>query len=81
MGKVQGVCFRSFIEAKVKELGGLVGFVQNDPDGSVYMEIQGRRENIMALMIACHLGPEGAKIDKINVYRAEEKNCTGFEVR
>jgi acylphosphatase len=39
-GRVQGVFFRASTKAKAEELG-ISGFVQNEPDGSVYIEAEG----------------------------------------
>lgn len=80
-GNVQGVCFRSFIAGKVKEIGGLSGLVQNEDDGSVYIEVEGEREKIKELVIACYLGNGVASVENVNVQRAEVKEFEGFEVK
>jgi len=39
-GKVQGVFFRKYAQMTAQSLG-LGGFVRNEPDGSVYAEVEG----------------------------------------
>ena len=46
-GKVQGVGFRYYTQRKAVELG-ITGFVQNRPDGSVYIEAEGEEEDLDA---------------------------------
>lgn len=80
-GKVQGIFFRKYIADKVAEIGGLTGFVRNEADGSVYMEIEGEREQIKDLVIACHLGNGLSQVSNIDVKISEEQGFVGFEVR
>ena len=42
-GRVQGVGFRATSRSIVRQYP-VSGFVRNEPDGSVYMEVQGRPE-------------------------------------
>ena len=42
-GRVHGVFFRDSALKKANELG-LVGFVRNDSDGAVYIEVEGDEE-------------------------------------
>ncbi len=44
-GSVQGVGFRYRTEHAAESVGA-TGWVRNDPDGSVFMEIQGTEEQI-----------------------------------
>ncbi|MCQ5376107.1 MAG: acylphosphatase [Methanomassiliicoccales archaeon] len=44
-GKVQGVYFRAYTKRFADELG-VVGFVKNMPDGSVYAVFEGEKELI-----------------------------------
>jgi acylphosphatase len=65
-GKVQGVFFRASTQEKAEELG-LTGFVQNEPDGTVYLEAEGNPETIKQLEAWAHHGPEKARVDKVEV--------------
>ncbi|MBC5775847.1 acylphosphatase [Pontibacter sp. KCTC 32443] len=75
-GKVQGVFFRASTQEKAEELG-LKGFVQNEPDGTVYLEAEGNPETIKQLEAWAHQGPTHARVDKVEV--KEFSKLEGFE--
>jgi acylphosphatase len=75
-GKVQGVFFRASTQEKAEELG-LTGFVQNEPDGTVYLEAEGNPETIKQLEAWAHQGPSRAKVEKVEVKELGE--LEGFE--
>lgn len=68
-GKVHGVFFRASTVDKAKELG-LNGFVQNEADGTVYIEAEGETEALRQLEQWAHQGPSQARVEKVTV---EEK--------
>ena len=78
-GKVQGVWFRASTQKKALELG-LVGFVQNRPDGSVYIEVEGEAAKVKQLVQWCHLGPKHARVGRVQVEGAEAKGYTDFQI-
>lgn len=63
-GKVQGVCFRAWTK---REAGarGLSGWVRNRSDGSVEALFSGEASAVRAMIEQCHIGPPGARVDKI----------------
>lgn len=63
-GKVQGVFFRQSTLQEAQRLG-LLGFVQNLPDGSVEIEAEGEREAIDALVRWARVGPPQARVDAV----------------
>jgi acylphosphatase len=69
-GSVQGVFFRASTQSKALELG-LTGFVQNEEDGTVYLEAEGNPEALKQLEAWAHQGPERARVAKVEV---EEKD-------
>ncbi|WP_162428308.1 acylphosphatase [Pontibacter pudoricolor] len=75
-GKVQGVFFRASTQEKAEALG-LTGFVQNEPDGTVYLEAEGNPETIKQLEDWAHQGPSRAKVEKVEVKELGE--LEGFE--
>lgn len=78
-GRVQGVLFRFSTKEKAREFG-LVGFVKNMPDGSVYIEAQGREDVIEKLISWCHSGPPIAEVERVVVKKTLElKNFANFE--
>ncbi|TXK37778.1 acylphosphatase [Pontibacter qinzhouensis] len=75
-GKVQGVFFRESTKDKARELG-LTGFVQNKPDGTVYIEAEGTPEALKQLEEWAHKGPSRARVEQVEVQQLE--SLTGFE--
>jgi len=79
-GKVQGVGFRNFTQQTATSLQ-LNGWVKNLADGRVELVAEGSVTNLKKLLEAVAIGPDGAKVDKIEqkeeIYRAEFK---GFSV-
>jgi len=65
-GRVQGVFFRQSTVARAGRLG-LVGTVQNDPDGSVFVVAEGERPAIEVLLDWLHRGPERAAVDRVEI--------------
>ncbi len=50
-GRVQGVGFR-YLVRRAASLIGVTGWIRNETDGSVTMEIQGTEEQIEAVMLS-----------------------------
>lgn len=65
-GRVQGVSYRAHTRAQA-ERRGLVGWVQNLPDGSVELEAQGPAPAVEALLAWCHDGPDLAAVSGVTV--------------
>lgn len=81
-GKVQGVFLRERTKNKAKELG-LIGFVRNEEDGSVYAEVEGEETLIEDLVKWLQNGGvELATVEKIVVdYEDKLKVFTDFSIR
>jgi acylphosphatase len=79
-GKVQGVWFRRSTVQKAKELG-LTGFVQNEPGGSVYVEAEGEKSKLMALVSWCLDGPDDAGVVAMTIVKGPAAGHTIFEIR
>ncbi len=81
-GKVQGVWFRKYTYDKANALG-LRGFVENQPDGSVYIEIES--DNIQKLndfIEWLHTGSPLSKVDNLEI--TEQNRCkydAGFKIK
>lgn len=63
-GKVQGVWFRDSTKATADRLG-VTGFVQNQPDGSVYAEAEGSPEKLESFLEWCRQGPPRAVVEQV----------------
>ncbi|RLD90294.1 MAG: acylphosphatase [Bacteroidetes bacterium] len=79
-GKVQGVGFRYYTQQKAHELS-IDGFVQNRPDGSVYVEAEGSEENLDAFILWCHDGPGWARVTNITVQRTPAFGYDEFTIK
>lgn len=63
-GRVQGVGYRDWAVATARKLG-LNGWVRNLADGTVGLLIEGTHEACEAMIVECHTGPHGAKVDHV----------------
>ena len=64
-GTVQGVGFRWFVLKHARKLG-LVGWVRNNPDGSVEIEAQGTSETVESLIGDVRRGPRFSRVESVN---------------
>ena len=79
-GRVQGVWFRESTKRKAEALG-LKGWVRNESDSTVLLVAQGREQAIEDLIEWCHIGPELAKVDNVEVEEMEvDKEFDEFRV-
>ena len=60
-GVVQGVGFRWFVLTEARRLG-LTGWVRNEADGSVLLEVGGSQRAVDALVAAVSVGPPGSHV-------------------
>ena len=79
-GRVQGVWYRASTKQKAIELG-LMGFVQNEHDGSVYAEIEGEAAAVRDMIAWCKQGPELAQVERVEVEEGRILNFESFEIR
>lgn len=78
-GRVQGVFYRASTKAKADELG-ISGFVQNLPDGKVYIEAEGTDESLNEFKAWCAKGPPRAIVEQVEIKEGELRNFTSFQV-
>ena len=79
-GRVQGVGFRFYTHRKAKELD-LKGFVQNKPDGIVYIEVEGDEDAVEQFILWCNDGPSWARVSKIQLQEVPVTDFTDFKVK
>ncbi len=77
-GSVQGVFFRASAKEQADKLG-LTGFAKNLPDGSVYIEAEGKKKNLDQFLIWCYQGPSMAQVERVEIFEGSLKNLTKFE--
>ena len=63
-GRVQMVMFRDFTTRKARKLG-LVGFVQNKIDGSVYVLAEGGEDKLQELLTMLYKGSILSRVDSV----------------
>ncbi len=79
-GRVQGVGFRFYTVQKAHELG-IKGFVENKPDGSVYIEDEGIENHLLEFVQWCHKGPSWARVQKVSFTEMPAIGLTGFKIK
>ena len=79
-GRVQGVYYRATAK-QMADILGLKGFVRNETDGSVYIEVEGAEEMTIKFIQWCHHGPDRAEVKYVSVNEADIVNFDGFESR
>lgn len=80
-GRVQGVNFRRFAKRHAEELG-LVGYAQNNDDGSFEVVAQGDREVLETFLELLKKGPHFAEINDIEVrwHEKPQDSLMNFEI-
>jgi acylphosphatase len=63
-GRVQGIGFRYFVLRRASRLG-LVGWVANEPDGSLRCVVEGSPRALDELLGILRHGPPGARVDDV----------------
>lgn len=79
-GRVQGVGFRYSTQRQARRLG-VVGFVQNRPDGTVYVECEGDADAIEQMAQWLRRGPSMARVTHADIRRRQKKGHTEFSIR
>jgi len=65
-GMVQGVGFRFFVQSRAVSLR-LAGSVRNQPDGSVRVDAEGPKDDLLNLLDHLREGPPAAKVERVDV--------------
>lgn len=79
-GRVQGVFFRHSAKLKAGDLK-LFGLARNEPEGSLYIEVEGKEENLQKFLKWCRQGPPLAQVEKIEFELLNDlKNFQEFEL-
>ena len=78
-GKVQGVFFRKYARTNA-QLTGVKGFVRNQPDGSVYIEVAGEAAQVDKFIKWCHRGPVNAEVKTVEVTEIPFKEFKDFGI-
>ena len=80
-GRVQGVGFRFFTEARAAT-EGVHGWVRNLDDGRVEAFVEGDEESVDRVELALRHGPAGARVESFEVELVEPtRRAMGFWIR
>jgi acylphosphatase len=79
-GKVQKVGFRFHTHLQATR-NNLTGFVRNDADGGVYIEVEGEEENLAKFLDWCRHGPPMAVIENVEVRKSPPAGYDRFSIR
>jgi acylphosphatase len=79
-GRVQGVFFRDSCRREA-DSAGVVGWVRNEPDGSVAVFLEGPSAAVQRVVEWCRQGPPHARVERVQVDQAEPTGATTFDVR
>lgn len=80
-GRVQGVGFRWFVEREADILK-ILGWVRNNPDGSVEVLAMGTKEQLAGLRLRLQDGPRAARVDTVEEFETEPvAGLDSFQVR
>ena len=78
-GLVQGVNYRVSARREARRLG-LTGWVRNEPDGSVLIDVEGEPPALAAFLAWCAEGPPGARVAAVEQTLAEPVGYEDFTI-
>lgn len=76
-GRVQDVNFRSDSKTLAESLG-IKGFVRNESDGNVYIEVEGEEKDLNTFIAWCRKGTFWARVERIDVSAGPMKEYKNF---
>ncbi len=79
-GRVQGVFFRASAKGQADQMG-VKGFVRNELNGEVYIEVEGEEDKLKRFLAWCRRGPGTACVENLDIHEDELKNFVSFEVK
>ena len=79
-GRVQGVGFRAFASRTARSLG-IVGFVRNHEDGTVFIEAEGEEDTLHQFIAACKAGPGWAHVERVEYTSYPTRSFVDFRVK
>ena len=79
-GIVQGVRYRKSTQEQANKLN-LKGYVKNEADGSVLVEVEGSKKMLELFVLWCKVGPERATVESVKVSEGQINNYPTFEIK
>lgn len=78
-GEVQGVSFRAYAAQEAARLG-LVGWIRNEPDGTVLGHLQGAPDAVEQMLDWCRDGSPAARVSGLDVRDVPLTDTSEFRV-
>jgi len=79
-GVVQGVNYRA-TAAREARRRGLTGWVRNDPDGSVLLDVEGEAAAVDAFLAWCAVGPPDARVAAVETTYVDPAGYEEFTIQ
>jgi len=80
-GRVQGVSFRYYTTLRAVD-SGIVGWVQNLPDGTIEVTAEGTRQQLDSFADFLRQGPSGARVSSVDMdWRLPTEDFSDFVIR
>lgn len=79
IGRVHGVGFRAYTQQMAEQLN-IKGFVENQPDGAVYIEAEGENGPMQSFLDWCRQGPSGATVYDISITEGDLQSFIDFQI-
>ncbi len=79
-GDIEGRDFPQAIAAKADEQG-VTGWVRQLGDGRIEAVLEGPRDEVYRVVGLCRAGPNGARVDGVQVDREPPKNEKTFKIK
>lgn len=78
-GKVQGVFFRKYTKEEADRIG-VNGIVRNEPDGTVYIEVEGEDLSVDSFIKWCWKGSPSSSVENVSIRKGEVKGYSDFRI-
>jgi acylphosphatase len=78
-GMVQGVKYRATAQREARR-HGLTGWVRNEPDGTVLIDVEGDPAAVDAFLTWCAEGPLGARVARVETTVADPAGYEEFTI-
>jgi acylphosphatase len=79
-GRVQGVFFRDSLR-RLAEQNDVAGWARNTWDGTLETVLEGELDAVEQLVGFARHGPEGARVERVDVTDEEPEGLQGFAIR
>jgi acylphosphatase len=79
-GRVQGVFFRDTMR-RLAEQASVAGWARNTWEGTVEAVLEGQPDAVERLVAFARQGPEGARVERVDVSEESPEGLEAFEIR